>query len=235
MLVEFESPRPRRTGDGASSVFGERRRSRLTSSTTSGASIPMIPAGRGIPSGARRTPSEGLALPVLEGGFLEMVAHHQSMDIADIIEVGKSIMEEDFDGSTMDACLIAAGQLAEHFEMATYGTLVAWARAMGHNEAGSGGPELTSLAQSRINRDAAEVARPKGSAKGRAMVGAGRRDPAARQRSAGTRIVARDRSPQAARGYRSRIATSPIARARTRAAALPHRPLPIAHRPSRSV
>ena len=56
--------------------------------------------------------------------------------IAGIIEEGKSIMEEDFDEATMDACLIAAGQRAEHYEMAAYGTLVAWARAMGHDRSG---------------------------------------------------------------------------------------------------
>jgi hypothetical protein len=42
---------------------------------------------------------------------------------------------EDFDETTMDACLIAAGQRAEHYEMAAYGTLVALAQAMGHTEA----------------------------------------------------------------------------------------------------
>ena len=41
--------------------------------------------------------------------------------IAGIIEEGKSIMEEEFDDSAMDACLIAAGQRAEHYEMAAYG------------------------------------------------------------------------------------------------------------------
>src|SRR5215510_7511377 len=55
--------------------------------------------------------------------------------IAGIIEEGKSIIDEDFDDTTMDACLIAAGQRAEHYEMAAYGTLVAWAQAMGHAEA----------------------------------------------------------------------------------------------------
>ncbi|MDQ3421135.1 MAG: ferritin-like domain-containing protein, partial [Acidobacteriota bacterium] len=55
--------------------------------------------------------------------------------IAGIIEEGKSVMEEDFDAETMDACLIAGGQRAEHYEMAAYGTLVAWARVMGHTEA----------------------------------------------------------------------------------------------------
>jgi len=47
--------------------------------------------------------------------------------IEGIIEEGQSVMEEDFDETTMDACLIAAGQRAEHYEMAAYGTLVAWA------------------------------------------------------------------------------------------------------------
>ena len=55
--------------------------------------------------------------------------------IAGIIEEGKSVMEEDFDDATMDACLIAGGQRAEHYEMAAYGTLVAWARGLGHTEA----------------------------------------------------------------------------------------------------
>src|SRR5262245_46129360 len=41
--------------------------------------------------------------------------------IAGIIEEGKAIMEEDFDEVTTDACLIAAGQRAEHYEMAAYG------------------------------------------------------------------------------------------------------------------
>ena len=54
--------------------------------------------------------------------------------IAGIIEEGSSVMGEDFEDVTMDACLIASGQRAEHYEMAAYGTLVAWANAMGHTE-----------------------------------------------------------------------------------------------------
>ncbi len=42
--------------------------------------------------------------------------------MAGIIEEGKGVLEEDFDDATMDACLIAAGQRAEHYEMAAYGT-----------------------------------------------------------------------------------------------------------------
>jgi ferritin-like metal-binding protein YciE len=93
--------------------------------------------------------------------------------IAGIIEEGKSIMEEDFDDTTMDACLIAAGQRAEHYEMAAYGTLVAWARAMGHtdvadllqqnlDEEKAADEKLSSLAESGINQEAADAAHPEG-------------------------------------------------------------------------
>lgn len=55
--------------------------------------------------------------------------------IAGIIEEGQSDMDEDVDAETMDACLIASAQRAEHHEMAAYGTLVAWAKTMGHSDA----------------------------------------------------------------------------------------------------
>ena len=89
--------------------------------------------------------------------------------IAGIIEEGKSIMEEDFDDTTMDACLIAAGQRSEHYEMAAYGTLVAWAQAMGHTEAAkllrqtldeekAADKKLSGLAEGGINQSAADAA-----------------------------------------------------------------------------
>lgn len=91
--------------------------------------------------------------------------------IAGIIEEGKSIMAEDFDATTMDACLIAAGQRAEHYEIAAYGTLVAWAQAMGHTEAArllqqtldeekTADKKLSSLAEGGINQEAADAAHP---------------------------------------------------------------------------
>ena len=91
--------------------------------------------------------------------------------IAGIIEEGKAVMEEDFDEATMDACLIAAGQRAEHYEMAAYGTMVAWARAMGHAEAAdllqetldeekAADETLSSLAEDGINDAAASAAHP---------------------------------------------------------------------------
>ena len=93
--------------------------------------------------------------------------------IAGIIEEGKSILEEDFEGATLDACLIAAGQRAEHYEMAAYGTLVAWARTMNLDEAAelleqtleeekAADEKLSKLAESGINENAFDAASPNG-------------------------------------------------------------------------
>jgi len=99
----------------------------------------------------------------------EKVRGKHCAGVAGIIEEGRSIMEEDFDDTTMDACLIAAGQRAEHYEMAAYGTLVAWAETMGHVAAAellqqtlaeekAADEKLSSLAESGINQEAADAA-----------------------------------------------------------------------------
>ena len=101
----------------------------------------------------------------------ETVRGRHCEGIAGIIEEAKSIMAEDFDEETMDACLIAAGQRAEHYEMAAYGTLVAWAEAMGHltaarllqqtlDEEKAADRKLSELAESGINQNAADAAHP---------------------------------------------------------------------------
>jgi ferritin-like metal-binding protein YciE len=104
-------------------------------------------------------------------GLGERVRGKHCDGMAGIIEEGKSILEEDFDDEAMDACLIAAGQRAEHYEIAAYGTLVAWARAMGHEEAvtllqqnldeeKAADEKLTGLAEGGINESAAGSAHP---------------------------------------------------------------------------
>ena len=91
--------------------------------------------------------------------------------IAGIIEEGKNAIDEAFEANGMDAVLIASGQRAEHYEMAAYGTLIAWARAMGHDEAVSlleqtleeekaADEALTELAEGGINDAAAAIAHP---------------------------------------------------------------------------
>lgn len=75
-------------------------------------------------------------------------------------------MDEDLDPATLDACLIASAQRSEHYEMAVYGTLAAWAKAMGHFEAAelltatldeekATDEKLNELAEGGINQQAA--------------------------------------------------------------------------------
>jgi ferritin-like metal-binding protein YciE len=55
--------------------------------------------------------------------------------ILGILEEGKSIMD-DFKGTiAIDAGLISAGQAAEHYEIARYGTLKTWAQQLGYADA----------------------------------------------------------------------------------------------------
>ncbi len=55
--------------------------------------------------------------------------------ILGIVEEGKSIMEEFKDTIALDAGLIAAGQAAEHYEIARYGALRTWAGQLGMKDA----------------------------------------------------------------------------------------------------
>ncbi|MCU7695450.1 ferritin-like domain-containing protein [Haoranjiania flava] len=88
--------------------------------------------------------------------------------MAGIIEEGKGVIE-DTEGDTMtrDAGLILAAQKAEHYEIATYGTLRVFAQHMGHTEVydlltqtldeeKNCDVTLTELAESFINEQAAE-------------------------------------------------------------------------------
>jgi ferritin-like metal-binding protein YciE len=91
--------------------------------------------------------------------------------MAGILEEGKTMMEEDFDGTTMDAVLIASAQRVEHYEMAAYGTLAAWAKEMGHTDAAellaqtleeekATDEKLNTIAEGGINQEAASAAHP---------------------------------------------------------------------------
>jgi ferritin-like metal-binding protein YciE len=102
------------------------------------------------------------------GSLDERVRGKHCDGMAGIIEEGKTVIEE-FEGPTLDACLIASAQRAEHYEMAAYGTLVAWARAMGHEDAAgllqqildeekATDEKLTQIAESGINSEAARAA-----------------------------------------------------------------------------
>ena len=51
--------------------------------------------------------------------------------IKGLIKEGQEVMEKAKTGSVCDAGMIAAGQAIEHYEIARYGTLIAWANQLG--------------------------------------------------------------------------------------------------------
>ncbi len=52
-----------------------------------------------------------------------------------LLKEADDVMKEQKGSSALDAAIIAAAQKVEHYEIATYGTLIAWAEQMGHAEA----------------------------------------------------------------------------------------------------
>ena len=54
--------------------------------------------------------------------------------MAGIIEEGNEKLQEEMEGSVLDAQLIAGAQKVEHYEIGAYGTAIAWAEALGLNE-----------------------------------------------------------------------------------------------------
>lgn len=86
-----------------------------------------------------------------------------------LIEEGKELMEEDAEPEVLDAGLIAAAQRVEHYEIAGYGTVRAYAKLLGNNDAakllqktldeeGDTDKKLTQLAESTINLEAEQGA-----------------------------------------------------------------------------
>ena len=83
-----------------------------------------------------------------------------------IIEEADDVAGEVDDKQVLDAALIGAAQAVEHYEIARYGTLIAWAKQLGRSDCASllqknldeekaADKKLTSLAESKINRKAA--------------------------------------------------------------------------------
>ena len=83
-----------------------------------------------------------------------------------IIEEADDVVGEVADDTVLDAALINAAQAAEHYEMARYGSLIAWAKQLGRNDCASilqktldeekaTDKKLTSLAESKANLRAA--------------------------------------------------------------------------------
>lgn len=83
-----------------------------------------------------------------------------------IIKEANEVAGEVEDKEVLDAALIAAAQAVEHYEIARYGTLVAWAKQLGRDDAAAilhktleeekaTDQKLTAVAESKVNRKAA--------------------------------------------------------------------------------
>ncbi len=83
-----------------------------------------------------------------------------------LIEEAEGLMAEITDTETMDAALISLAQAVEHYEIARYGTLVAWAKQLGNPQAATllkttldeeygADRGLSKLAEERLNAAAA--------------------------------------------------------------------------------
>jgi ferritin-like metal-binding protein YciE len=83
-----------------------------------------------------------------------------------IIEEANEIAGEVEDRQVLDAALVGAAQAAEHYEIARYGTLIAWAKQLGRSDCASmlqknldeekaADRKLTDLAEARLNLKAA--------------------------------------------------------------------------------
>ncbi len=82
-----------------------------------------------------------------------------------IIEEAKEVAGEISDKRVLDAALVASAQAVEHYEITRYGTLIAWAKQLGHTDCVSllqqtlGEEEatdkkLTALAEQHVNQQA---------------------------------------------------------------------------------
>jgi ferritin-like metal-binding protein YciE len=70
-------------------------------------------------------------------GMGEPVKGKKCKGMEGIVSEGGEVMSEDYEGAVMDAALISAAQRVEHYEMAAYGAVHAYAELMGESEAAS--------------------------------------------------------------------------------------------------
>jgi ferritin-like metal-binding protein YciE len=86
-----------------------------------------------------------------------------------LVEEAKGLLDEDAEADVLDAGLICAAQKVEHYEIAGYGTVVTWARRLGHDDSArllqetldeekAADAKLTNLAESVVNQQAASHA-----------------------------------------------------------------------------
>lgn len=90
--------------------------------------------------------------------------------MAGILDEAETVMKYDDSPATLDAAIAASAQKVEHYEIASYGSLIEWAQTLGRqdvknllqqtlNEEKQADEKLTQLATSGLNQQAAEKQR----------------------------------------------------------------------------
>jgi len=98
---------------------------------------------------------------------LDLAARAKKCDAMEGLLAEADELKDDFEGSgALDAALIAAAQKVEHYEIATYGTIRAFAKRLGYaeivailtktlEEEGAADKKLTEIAEGDVNQAAA--------------------------------------------------------------------------------
>jgi ferritin-like metal-binding protein YciE len=138
--------------------------------------------------------------------------------IMGIIEEGNTAMEE-LEGSVLDAALIAGAQKAEHYEIASYGTLAQFAETLGHmkakellgttlDEEKAADEKLNTIATSTVNHEAMGESDSDGAETGYSLTGTARRAASAmglaQERASSRRSASRGRASSGRRASKKR-------------------------------
>jgi len=65
----------------------------------------------------------------------EKVSAKKCPGMVGILEEGEEMLDEEYEGSVMDAAIISAAQRVEHYEIAAYGCVRSWAQELGEERA----------------------------------------------------------------------------------------------------
>jgi ferritin-like metal-binding protein YciE len=93
------------------------------------------------------------------------VTGHACEGMKGLIKEAEGLLDENEPSEALDVALISAAQRVEHYEIAGYGSAVAFAKELGHHdvaktlqktldEEGEADKELTAIAESRVNERA---------------------------------------------------------------------------------
>ncbi|HZW29022.1 MAG TPA: ferritin-like domain-containing protein [Trueperaceae bacterium] len=93
------------------------------------------------------------------------VTGHACEGMKGLIKEAEGLLKENEPSEALDVALISAAQRVEHYEIAAYGSAVAFAKELGHHdvartlqqtldEEGQADKELTDIAESRVNQRA---------------------------------------------------------------------------------